>query len=453
MTTEGCYDVLVVGGGVVGLAVLRSATLVGWKCLLVEAEADLLSCASGSNSGIACTGVDASPGTLERALIRDSISQIRPFCDQHNVPYRPCGSLVCQWPWDNSSHNNDGYPNHNCDDNDRLDEVLRASHDAGDTHATRLEPQQVRELEPNLADSCIGAVHIPGEVVLDPWLFAVALAAHARENGAQIITNFRFQPQESSWDVEQQVWTVVRDPCDDPSLENEIPKFLKARSIVNAVGIFADLVQAGVSPPHWTARPRRGQYRIFASSNNTRIVHPIQPVPTQRTKGIFVFSTLYDQIVCGPTAEDQESRTDRCTDPKVAMELTKYAKQLLPYLNPKEQYVGEYCGIRPGTDLRDYQMKMFSDRHWITAAGIRSTGLTASLGIGRHVTHLLEMMLPSPSPPASIRLTPLPPVSELVKDYSSRCDGTVEINEVSYLVTHPLTHLGWDAQTGIAQIR
>lgn len=388
--------------------------------------------------GIACTGVDASPGTLERALIRDSISQIRPFCDKHNVPYRPCGSLVCQWPWDD-----DGY---------RLDEVLRASRDAGDTHATRLEPQQVRELEPNLADSCKGAVHIPGEVVLDPWLFSVALAAHARENGASIITNFRFQPQQSSWNGRQQVWTVARDPCNDASLESEIPKLLKARSIVNAAGIFADVVQACVSPPRWTARPRRGQYRIFASSNNTRILHPIQPVPTQRTKGIFVFSTLYDQIVCGSTAEEQESRTDRCIDPKVATELTKYAIHILPNLKPQEQYVGEYCGIRPGTDLRDYQVKTFSDRHWITAAGIRSTGLTASLGIGRHVAHLLEMMLPSPSPPASIQSTPLPPLSELVKDYSSRCDGSVEINEVLYRVTHPLTRLGWDAQTGMAQI-
>jgi glycerol-3-phosphate dehydrogenase len=317
-----------------------------------------------------------------------------------------------------------------------------------------LEQEQVRELEPNLADSCKGAVHIPGEVVLDPWLFSVALAAHARENGATIITNFRFQPQESSWDTETKVWTVVRDPCNDASLGKDIPKLIKARSIVNAAGIFADVVQAGMSrPPHWTARPRRGQYRIFASSDSTRIVHPIQPVPTQRTKGVFVFSTLYDQIVCGPTALDQDSRTDRCTDPKVAMELTKYTMQIIPNLKPQEQYVGEYCGIRPGTDLRDYQVEMFADRHWITAAGIRSTGLTASLGIGRHVAHLLEMILPSPSPPASIQLTPLPPVSQLVQDYASRSDGTVEINEVIYRVTHPLTRLGWDAQTGIAQLR
>ena len=60
------YDLLIIGGGVIGLAVLRAATLAGYKCVLVEQEPQLCSWASGSNSGIACTGVDAAPGTLER---------------------------------------------------------------------------------------------------------------------------------------------------------------------------------------------------------------------------------------------------------------------------------------------------------------------------------------------------------------------------------------------------
>ena len=439
----GCFDVLVVGGGVVGLAVLRSATLAGFKCALVEAEPDLLSCASGSNSGIACTGVDASPGTLERALIRDSISQIRPFLQEHNIPYRPCGSLVCQWPWDDDDTGKD-----------RLNTVLQESHEAGDTHAARLQHAQVQVLEPNLADSCRGAVHIPGEIVLDPFLFPVALAAHARENGAQIYTNFRFDPKASSWNSETETWTAVRSAISNESMESIVPQSLQAKAIVNATGIQADLVQAetpNVTPPRWTARPRRGQYRIFFSNENTRIEHPIQPVPTQRTKGIFVFSSLYDQIVVGPTALDQESRTDRTADPEVANELTQHAKRIIPNLKPSDEYCGEYVGIRPGTDCRDYQIRAIPDRHWIAAAGIRSTGLTASLGIGRHVTQLLEMMLPSPPELDTIMTTPLPPVVELVKNYHERSDGTVIIHGIPYRVTHPLTRLGWDAKSGIAQ--
>jgi glycerol-3-phosphate dehydrogenase len=126
--------------------------LFGWNCALVEAEPDLLSVASGGNSGIVCTGVDALPGSLERALIRDSISQFRIYCDQHNIPTKTCGSLVCCWAWD--------------DNNRLLENVLKESHQAGDTHASILSGNQVlTEKESNLASLCSGAVHIPGEIV------------------------------------------------------------------------------------------------------------------------------------------------------------------------------------------------------------------------------------------------------------------------------------------------
>ena len=225
------YDLIVIGGGVVGLAVLRAATLEGWNCALVEREADLLSWASGSNSGIACTGVDATPGTLERALIRDSISQFRLYCKHHNLPMRPCGSLVCLWPWDKEAGNLQG--------------VLEESHDAGDVHASRWTSQQVLTKEPNLAPSCRGAVHIPGEIVVDPWLYSISLAVHARENGANIMNNFEVVPSQCKF--EDGVWTIF----------SADGKKLRAKTMVNAAGLWADLIQAqGHGTKKWEAKPR-----------------------------------------------------------------------------------------------------------------------------------------------------------------------------------------------------
>ena len=348
------YDVIVVGGGVVGLSILRSATLKGWKCALVEAESDLLCWASGSNSGIACTGVDASPGTLERALIRESSSGIRGYCKTHNIPNRPCGSLVCRWSWDNQSDSG----------NATLEDVLEESHDAGDTHATILSADQVKLLEPNLSASCSGAVHIPGEIVVDPWLFSITYAVHARENGARIFTNWKFDATASTFDAERNVWTArrtnnghSRSTIDTGNDVN--PSHFEARAIVNACGVWSDTVQdiihhqaAGQRSPskspllsqpvaQWTAKPRRGQYRVFRTDKATHIQHPIQPIPTQRTKGIFVFSTLYDQIAVGPTALDQASRTDRSVDPKVSKELATFAKKIIPSLDTEKAYVGD----------------------------------------------------------------------------------------------------------------
>jgi glycerol-3-phosphate dehydrogenase len=75
-----------------------------------------------------------------------------------------------------------------------------------------------------------------------------------------------------------------------------------------------------------------------------------------------------------------------------------------------------------------------------------STGLTASLGIGRHVVHLLQQeVLPRVEPldPHHIRTTPLPSLDVLVREFRRRGDGKVTIHGHEYKVTHPLTVMGW----------
>lgn len=490
------FDVIVIGGGVVGLSILREVTLKGFTCALIEATPHLVSKASGSNSGIACTGVDAEPGSLERALIRDSISRIRLFCKHHNVPMRECGSLVCLWPWDihHSDHNDkqeniDANGNAPRVHNEQLEEVAHESWEAGDSNAAILNKSKVLSMEPALSSKVKGAVYIPGEIVLDPWLFPIALASHARENGAAIYTSFPYCPKSCSFDTNTKLWTIVKPElhCDKNS-NNLSPKTLFAKSIVNATGIQSDVTQLeteGIPKPSWEAKPRRGQYRIFSMSQKQKhaLIHPIQPVPTPRTKGIFVFSTLYNQIVVGPTADDQESRTNITPEIKVAAELTRHAHRILdgyddyepsntfnPNINDsntlESSYVGEYVGIRPGTNHRDYQIHLIPDKHWISAAGIRSTGLTASLGIGRYVMDLLSIILPQLKYNASDdantvtardtkthtpKLTPLPDVKTLAEQFRNSEEGSVKINGYLYKVTHPITKLGWTYGTGLAK--
>jgi glycerol-3-phosphate dehydrogenase len=149
---------------------------------------------------------------------------------------------------------------------------------------------------------------------------------------------------------------------------------------------------------------------------------------------------------------DQESRTDRTADPAVAQALTAHVERIIPQIEAEADYVGEYVGIRPGSNHRDYQIHLIPSKHWIAAAGIRSTGLTASLGIGRHVVHLLQAILPSDEKAGEIVKAPLPDLAMLVREFHSRQDGKVTIHGHEYLVTHPLTRLGWEAKTGLASM-
>jgi glycerol-3-phosphate dehydrogenase len=129
--------------------------------------------------------------------------------------------------------------------------------------------------------------------------------------------------------------------------------------------------------------------------------------------------------------------------------LEEHAKRIISSLDVNATYVGDYVGLRPGTDKRDYQIHTFSRSNWIAAAGIRSTGLTASLGIGRHVVHLLSCILPEPLP-RQVKTTPLPNVLSLVDQYHKRGDGTVCIDGSVYKVTHPITKFGWERRSGMA---
>ena len=517
------YDTAIIGGGVVGLSILRSSLLAGYNAILFERNPDLCDGASGRNSGVICTGVDAPSGSLERALIRDSISRVREFCMEHNVPMRECGSLVCLWPWDNAECDGDGVngdeqkTDHAEDDNSmessksdntpchhKLRRVLRDSHIAGDKDALFLNSEAVSRLEPSLSKKCIGAVHVPGEIVVDPWLFPLALAAHSRELAKNsdhecdfddvIQTGREVVMGSSSYDAKKGLWSIVtRGTASD---EENDTVLITTRSVVNAAGIDSDLVQWSASsvggefdhvncalpPPNFEARPRRGQYIVYSapkegnhlaaeeqSSNSewsrvprTIPTRPIQPVPTDRTKGIFVFSTLYDQIVVGPTARDQLSRTDSSLDANVSRVLSDHASRVLGRRMSSLKYdshpdfdftvVGEYVGIRTGTSKRDYQIHLHFPAKFITVGGIRSTGLTASLGIGRHVVQcLLCSLVPQPEPPLNKLMTPLPDVKELVEQYHSRGDGTIVVEGHMYKVTHPLTRMGWDARTGLAE--
>ena len=131
--------------------------------------------------------------------------------------------------------------------------------------------------------------------------------------------------------------------------------------------------------------------------------------------------------------------------------LKDYCYSVLPQSRQTADVVGDYVGIRPATEYRDYQIRFDPTHRWLTVAGIRSTGLTASLGIGRHCLHLLTSTgLLEPSQNHHKVTRPLPDVAELAREYRERGVQYVSLDGYDYRVTHPLTRWGWEAGTGLA---
>jgi len=113
------------------------------------------------------------------------------------------------------------------------------------------------------------------------------------------------------------------------------------------------------------------------------------PVPSDRTKGVMMARTIFGNLLVGPTAEDQDDRAHATLDKAQLEALIARGQRMLPAL-AGESVNAAYAGLRPATDSKDYVIEALADANWITAAGIRSTGLTGALGVARHAAALYE---------------------------------------------------------------
>ncbi|RHY76709.1 hypothetical protein DYB30_008880 [Aphanomyces astaci] len=167
----------------------------------------------------------------------------------------------------------------------------------------------------------------------------------------------------------------------------------------------------------------------------------MRPVPTDRTKGVFVFRNLHGLVVVGPTAEDQHSREDTTNTPDVVATLRAAASQIVPALAACP-VVGTYAGLRPATEHRDYHISADGAHQWVVVGGIRSTGVTASLGIAEYVGQLIGAWF---RPRLAGRHVIAPYVVPTFQELAMQFDGTsnsVTIEGLVHQVTHPLTRWG-----------
>ena len=157
-----------------------------------------------------------------------------------------------------------------------------------------------------------------------------------------------------------------------------------------------------------------------------------------------MFSTLYGNVVAGPTAEDVQEREGAATDDGTVEELRETAVRCVPGLEGVP-IAGSYAGLRPATTERDYQFHLDARRKFMSVASIRSTGLTASHGIGRHAAGLMTSVFGIEREEGrEVKVTPFPDVEKMKEEYIERGDGRVTLpNLGECFVTHPITQIGW----------
>ena len=352
-------EVAVIGGGVVGCAVARRMALEGALVVLIEKAADILDGASKGNSAILHTGFDAPVGSLEWACVQKGYDEYLAIHDSLNLPTLKSGALVAAWTEEEEA---------------KFEEIMKKGQDNRVDDLKLLSRAEVLALEPNLSQNVRAAIAVPREFVIDPWSTPLAYLRQALGNGGRAL----FNAEVIGGEFDGTLWRL-----------NTARGQVRARYVINCAGLYGDILDHNtLGCSEFTIKPRKGQFVVFDKSAAKLARSIILPVPTERTKGIVLFPTIFGNLVVGPTAEDQESRDDASVDQDNLNKLRLQAIEKLPDL-AKIPVTATYAGIRPATEKKEYRVVQDANRNWISLGGIRSTGLTSALGLAQHVHALL----------------------------------------------------------------
>ncbi len=360
------YDVIVVGGGVVGAAVLRELSRYDLRLLLLEKEADLAEGISKANSGVIHGGFNVPPGSLKARTNVAGLMKIYGLASELHVPHKKTGKLVIALT---------------DEERPRLEELKAAGDRNGTPELDVVGADAIRRIEPLARGRW--ALYSPHTGIISPYEFTIALAECAHQNGAHVL-------------LEAAVLGVeVRDGL----FYLSTPKGLfAARRVVNSAGLFSDDVARMAGITDYTIYPYRGEYLITDKEWGIRLGLPIYPVPPRDDPGlgIHITPTTEGNIVLGPSAEHVTGKHDTASTRSIMERLKDEAGRLVPEMR-RAPFIHSYAGIRPklvdprGREkFQDFVIEGSGVRPgWINLFGIESPGLTAAPAIADMVVEMI----------------------------------------------------------------
>ena len=361
-------DTVVIGAGVVGLAVARALAMAGREVIVLEAENAIGTHTSSRNSEVIHAGIYYPKDSLKARLCVAGRQQLYAYCADHGVSHQRCGKLIvatspAQIP--------------------QLEKILAQGRANGVTDLTALDLARVRDMEP--AVQCVAALHSPSTGIIDSHGLMLAYQGDAEAHGAMLA----FTGPVSGGRVQD----------DGILLEvgGEQPMQLLARRVVNSAGLHAPKVAASLEgfppahvPPSYYCKGN--YYSLAGRAPFSRLIYPI---PEAAGLGVHVTLDLAGQARFGPDVEWID-KIDYTVDPQRAEKFYAAIRSYWPDLKDGALSPG-YSGIRPkiqapSEPARDFMIEGPRDHGvagLVNLFGIESPGLTASLALGDMVAGLL----------------------------------------------------------------
>lgn len=353
------FDVVVIGGGVTGCAIARELSRYNLNTCVVEREEDVCSGTSKANSAIVHAGHDAVPGSLKAKFNVEGNRMMEDLAEELDFEFKRNGSLVLCFAEE---------------DRPALEELYQKGIKNGVPDLKIITGDEVRAMEPNVSEQVVAALYAPTGGIVCPFGLTIALAENACDNGVEFIFNTEIKEirkAESGYELEA-----------DEML-------LKASYVVNAAGVYADVLHNMVSEKKLHITPRKGDYCLLDKEAGNHVSHTIFQLPGKLGKGILVTPTIHGNLLTGPTAKDIEDKEATATTAQELAEITQKASVSVNNI-PFRLVITSFCGLRAHEDGDDFVIGEADDAPgFFDAAGIESPGLTSAPAIGAYVANLI----------------------------------------------------------------
>lgn len=337
-------DVVVIGGGIVGTAILRELSKYDLKCVLVEKEPDLAAGTTKANSAILHAGFDAPTGSLKAVTNVRGNKLYHELQKELGLDIEWTGSLVAATSEEEMQ---------------TLQELLERGQKNGVEGLRILNREEVLAKEKNLT-TVVGALWAPSAGVCWPFAMAVAFAQCAVQNGAEVVTDCR-------------VTGFIKEAGKITAVETS-KGLIKAACVINAGGVYADGIARLAGDESFTIHPRRGEYILFDKTAAASLVKGVVfPTPNKKSKGILICTTTHGNTFIGPNAQDMDNKEDTAVTLTGMDEIMNSARKLIPNL-PMGASITEFAGLRAVSGSGDFVIGTSPVAGLFNAAGCNLLG-------------------------------------------------------------------------------
>ncbi len=434
---ETFYDVVVVGAGVAGSAVARELCRFDLRVCVVEAGNDLACGATRANSGIVHAGYDPLPGTL-KARFNVEGSRLYPrWADELGFAYRRNGSLVLAFSEEEMA---------------AVRSLAARARSNGVEGVSELSGEAVRAMEPHVNPSVKGALLAETGAICDPYEVTLACAEQAALHGVRFRFNARVRAVRPVEEDDARFWADAKarlradadavGAADAAGTSNaakasdggqaargpfryvvttEAGERFVARAVVNAAGVFADEINNLVSERRLRITPRRGEYCLYDTEWGSTFSRTMFQAPSSVGKGVLVAPTVHGNLLVGPNAVEQFSKTDVSTTEEGLRFVMDAARKTWAGVG-KRGLITNFAGLRASGSEGDFVIGEAPDAPgFFNVACFDSPGLTSApavaVQVARDVADLLEAGERTTFDP---RRTHVRPFSDLSEDERAR---------------------------------